>query len=96
MLSNSTKLIPAKNCTWKELGGNVVILQSEQRPPVTHELNSTSTFIWNYLQLNDLAKFDDVLTALVEEFDVDSQLAKKDLENLIINLIDKKLLCTMD
>lgn len=95
MLSNSTILMASKNCTWKEIAGNIIILQSDARPPVTHELNDTGSFIWSCLQKEHL-NFNALINAVVEEFDVVPEVAKRDLFLLINDLEKKNLLCTKD
>lgn len=91
MLSDSSQLQANPLCTWKELGGKVIVLQTDANPPVTHELNSTGSFIWEKLQ-NDIM-FSDLLAEVINEFDVSESDARSDLLLILKALEEKNLLC---
>lgn len=91
MLSETSFIRVNQNCTWKELNGRVIILQTDVTPPITHELNSTSSFVWSTLQEGE-KNFADVLNLMLSEFDVQESTAKEDLLELLNKLSDKKLL----
>lgn len=53
-------------------------------------LNDTGVFFWNLLQ-SDTSE-DELLKAVLSEYDVDEETAKKDIENFIKKLRDARLL----
>ena len=91
MLSKETYLVANLNCTWKELNGRVIILQADSNPPVTHELNSTGSFIWMALQ-GDGKSYGELATELESEFDVEKEAALEDVAVLLCELEEKKLI----
>jgi len=95
MLSESTMIRVNRQCTWKELGGNIIILQSHTSPPITHELNTTGSFIWIQLQ-KGMIKYSELLKIFLSEFEVDPKRGGEDLEALLLLFRDKGLLCTED
>jgi hypothetical protein len=72
------------NCTWKELGGQVIILQANCTPPMTHELNGTGSYIWSLLG-SEPKSFSVLLKATSETYEANTN----DLESDLIELIDK-------
>lgn len=53
-------------------------------------LNDTGVFFWNLLQ-NDITK-EEMLEAVLKEYDVSSDIALRDIENFIQKLKDSKIL----
>ncbi len=53
-------------------------------------LNDTGVFFWNLLQ-NDITK-EEMLEAVLKEYDVSSEIASQDIENFIQKLRDSKIL----
>ncbi|MFT6070227.1 MAG: hypothetical protein ACJAT2_001778 [Bacteriovoracaceae bacterium] len=88
-LKNKTISIDPK-CTWKELSGQVIVLQASCHPPMTHELNSSGSFIWTLLGPGP-QKFSDLLEALNKTYEADSCELETDLTSLIKQLEDLKL-----
>lgn len=85
-MSLKNKLISIDpNCTWKELGGQVIILQASCSPPMTHELNSTGSFIWTLLG-SDPKSFSVLLKAASETYEAEPTALESDLTELISKL----------
>ena len=53
-------------------------------------LNDTGVFFWNLLQ-NDITK-EEMLEAVLQEYDVSSNIALQDIENFVKKLKDSKIL----
>ncbi len=77
-------------CTWKELSGQVIVLQASCHPPMTHELNSSGSFIWNLLGPGP-QKFSDLLEAFNKTYEADIKDLETDLTSLINKLEELKL-----
>ncbi|MBK25438.1 MAG: hypothetical protein CME70_15695 [Halobacteriovorax sp.] len=91
MLSETSEIQANPLCTWKELGGKIIVLQTNINPPVTHELNSTGSFIWSKLQTR--IKFIDLLEEMTNEFEVSKTEARSDLIEILSTFEKKDLLC---
>ena len=66
----------------------VGLLASRHR--VLISMNSTCLFVWEQLQCETTE--DHILAALIQEYDVDPELARKDLSRFLTALRDAKLL----
>lgn len=53
-------------------------------------LNETAAFLWN--KLREGAQEKDLVTALMDEFEVDEEVAAKDVQEFILYMIEKKIL----
>ena len=54
-------------------------------------LNETGAFLWKEFETDKT--FEDVLKAMLEEYEVEENLAKKDLENFVNILKENNLIC---
>jgi hypothetical protein len=77
-----------KNHVSSRLEGESVIL--DHKAGKYFGLNETGTLVWEVLQKNP-ADFETLKNSIMEKFDVDDQTCENDLENLLSDLIDEKL-----
>lgn len=73
-------------------GETVVLLQSNGTNDMTKvlALNATSKFLWETFSGKDFT-VDDVVTALTDNYEVDSQIARTDAEKWISQLTELKV-----
>ena len=55
-----------------------------------HQLNTTAAFVWN--NCDGSTPIDEVTTRLTEEFDIDSDTAKNDIEQILKQLRELELI----
>ena len=79
-----------EDVAYRILNEEAVMLNPEDNQ--IHLLNDVGTFIWEQLVENN--KFEDLIDAICEEFDVEKNQAKQDLDEFI-NLLDQKGLITL-
>lgn len=70
------------------LGDEVAILELDRS--VYYGLNDTGSFLWNLMQKP--VRVNEMRAALVEEFDVDAEVAEKDLLRVLADLRDAGLI----
>jgi len=87
MLSSNTKII-RKKLPWQELDEKIVILSPVTR--MSHELNETSSWIWK--EIEQEIPFEKLLCQLIDNFEVDGQVAGQDLQDILRILHDKGLI----
>lgn len=77
----------------KIAGESVVIMQGNGVADMTKviSLNSTSEYLWNNLVGKDF-ELEDVIKLLLDEFNVEEAIARKDAENWIEKLIQNKVI----
>lgn len=90
MYADSDLFLINRSCTWKEVGDQVIILQTSSIPPVTHELNETGSFVWLTLK-EEGRDLQYIVKALSDEFEVEEGIARKDASELLSTLEDKGL-----
>lgn len=86
-LKTST-IITAKDQVWCEMAGEAVILHLKSG--IYYGLNPVGARIWSLIQ--DPRTVDSVLTALVEEYEVDPNRCEQDLFALLQDLQDRGLI----
>lgn len=59
---------------WREVDGRVVVIQTTRGE--VHELDECATFLWK--QADGSASIDQIVSALMDEFEIDEQTAKSD------------------
>ncbi len=72
----------------QHIDGELVILDKENDK--IHQLNEVAHFIWQQLEAG--SDFEEVLKQLITEYDIDEQVAKTDLTNIIRQFEDLKLI----
>lgn len=77
-----------KNHVSSRLEGERVIL--DHKAGKYFGLNETGTLVWEMLQKNP-TDFETLKKRIMQEFDVDEQTCANDLENLLSDLLDEKL-----
>ena len=76
------------NVIFEELDGEAVLLHLDGG--VYYKLNKSGTRVWELIQ--ELGEIDDVRAALVEEFEIDSDTAGRDVHGLVQELRERNLL----
>lgn len=76
------------NILWREEDGNTVLFNEDDGEP--YILNETGTRIWELC--NEEVPLREILTLLPQEFDGDTTVIQQEAQNLIDELIEKKLL----
>jgi hypothetical protein len=82
----------SSNQVYSRLGDEVAILELDQG--VYYGLNDTGSFLWNLMQKP--VRVNEMRAALVEEFDVDAEIAEKDLLRVLGDLRDAGLIEHVD
>jgi len=72
----------------QSVDGELLILNREQQQ--IHQLNPVASFIWN--KLDGQQSNDQLVTAIIEKYEVEQDVAKHDLEILINQLSDLQLI----
>jgi hypothetical protein len=73
---------------WREIEGETVIISPDES--VLHELNDTGSFIWRHLDGQHTAA--QIAGLLAAEYDVTPETALQDIEALLADLAQRKLL----
>jgi len=86
---NNTQFITRKSgAPWQELDKKVLILSAEKN--MAHELNETASWLWNHLEKK--VTFTHLVEALTGDYNVDHEMASKDVSDLLSNLKERGLL----
>lgn len=72
----------------QSVDGELIILNREQEK--IHQLNPSASFIWN--RLDGQASNDHLVTAIIEKYAVEQDVAQRDLESLLNELSDLQLI----
>jgi len=72
----------------QSVDGELLILNREQQQ--IHQLNPVASFIWN--KLDGQQSNDQLVTAIIEKYEVEQDVAKHDLESLLSELSDLNLI----
>ena len=81
-------IVISKDLTWRDLDGELVVLNSKNGD--YHTFNPVGRSIW--LSLAEHKTMDDIQTLVTNEFDIDSQRALDDIQNFIQDLTQRGLL----
>src|SRR5438034_5464369 len=76
------------DCSWRELDGEAVLLDPAEG--CTYNLNRVGTLIWKLLDGNHTSS--DIASAICQEFEVEHEQALQDMERLIDEMRQHKLL----
>jgi len=83
------KLLRTNRLAYKTIGNETIILDTKIGKEV-HQLNEVASFVWNLCDgKHDLL---DIINSVCDEFEIDSQTATGDVENLVNELKTKSLL----
>ncbi len=87
MVDMKTILTHNENCPVRAIGKGLVIVSPEENE--THSIEDIGAFIWNRIDgKNDL---DTILDEILQEYEVASSTASKDLQTFISHLMEAKL-----
>jgi hypothetical protein len=88
MVNMRTILIQNQNCTVRPIGNGLVIVSPEDGE--THSLDRIGAFIWERIDgKNDL---ESILGVILREYEVDADIATKDLQSFIFQLLEAGLI----
>jgi hypothetical protein len=90
MISLETVLKPNPACPVREIGDGLVIMAPEGES--THSLDGIGAFIWT--QIDGAKDLSMVLDVLLDEYDVEREVAEPDLVQFVTELADAQLLLT--
>jgi hypothetical protein len=77
---------------WREIEGEIVIVSPNDS--VLHELNETGSFVWK--QLDGCRPAAEIAAGLAAEYDVQVEVALRDIETLLEELAARQLLIPAD
>ncbi len=87
-INMNTNIIINKDIVSRLIDGEYYLVDSKNH--ILHSLNETGTFIFKQFKKN--SSFKDIIKALCSEFEIDENSAKKDLNEFIRILKEKKIL----
>lgn len=87
MIALNTTLCRTSNAASRDIAGEAIILSAKDS--MLHSLNELGTAIWNLLEKP--RKVEEIVTALLEEYDVERAELEKDLVEFLTELVEKKL-----
>jgi hypothetical protein len=88
MLAMKTILARNEDCPVREIGDGLVIMAPQGE--VTHSLEEIGAFIWRCI--DGRRTMEDLLAALLAEYDVPKETAASDLQFFVEQLLNAKLL----
>ena len=77
---------------WREIEGEIVIVSPNDS--VLHELNETGSFVWK--RLDGRRPTAEIAASLASEYDVQVEVALRDIETLLEELASRQLLIPAD
>lgn len=77
-----------KNFPWQTINGETIIIDPENQ--FSYELNEMGSFIWN--QIDGQTSIELINQRIVDEFDASSEEVMFDLEQLVGELVEKKII----
>jgi hypothetical protein len=89
-MSNWQNHKPKDGLSLQEVDGELVILDQENKK--IHQLNPAASVVWRTISENSSVDSDAALAALLEEFDVDKQVATGDVELALQQFAELKLI----
>jgi hypothetical protein len=90
--SNNPTLVVMPDQICSDLNGEVVILNFKSG--VYYGLNEPGTFVWN--QLQEPKTFEELRSRFLEEYDVDATIGDRDLQTLLQDLAQYRLIEVTD
>ena len=78
----------SENISFRQVGDEVFLLHRDNNS--VFNLNATATFIWNGIQAGKDVQV--IITELSEQFEIDTETASDDTNDLITRLLDSKIL----
>lgn len=91
MVDLNTIVAQNESCPVREIGNGLVILAPDG--DLTHSLEGLGAFIWQQMDgKQPLAK---ILAAILDNFDVEEETARKDLLDFVGRLLDSELIQTV-
>jgi hypothetical protein len=88
MMRGNSALAKAEGIMERVIGDDIVVLS--QRGDLLHTLSDTSRFIWE--RIDGKRTFNEILSAIVDEYQVDEAVAAVDLRTFIGSLLDESLI----
>ncbi len=79
----------ANEISWTKLEGKTVILDTREGRQF-HEFDEVASFLWD--ALDECLNFEDLLKHLTDEYDIQVEQARDDIEIFLSTLIEKKLI----
>ena len=90
-MSEERKIRAEKSVVFTDLDdGSGVLLNLENK--YYYSLNMTASFIWHLLEENEELSKEEILKAILENFDITEEQAKKDVNEFIDNLAKEGLI----
>ena|SRR3990167_6506259 len=83
----STRLKKSENVPWRIIEGEAILVNVD-KSEVIH-LNQTAAEVWNHLDNKNAIL--DIITHIQEKFEIDEEIAKKDILEFISQLVEKGL-----
>ena len=82
-MSLTAEILQKSNVTpWQEMDDQVLVLMPKQN--TVHELNTTASFLWK--NIDGELSTDDLANLLVDEFDVNLDTAKNDMQEFVTEM----------
>ncbi len=89
-MSNWQNHKPREGLSLQEVEGELVILDAANQK--IHQLNPAASVVWRSIEDKSAVDWDHALAALLDHFDVAEESAREDLEKLLKNFVELKLL----
>jgi GeoRSP system PqqD family protein len=86
-MSDGPKFHRSSEVAHRVIGGQAVVVVPATQ--AMHTLNEVGSFIW---QVCDGRRLDEIVAAVVEEFDVEASAARADVEAFTKELVEKRML----
>jgi len=83
---------PRSDLSARNVEGEMVIL--DKRSGKIHQLNSTASFVWN--KLDGRRSIPAIVSDMVQEFDVEFEIARADVARVVSDLVRLELVTTSD
>lgn len=91
MVDMKTILIHNENCSVRSIGSGLVIVCPHDNE--SHSLDEIGTFIWQ--RLDGQTDLDSILSDILREYDVDDDIAAKDLQSFVYQLLEAGLILSV-
>lgn len=89
MVSTTNKYNLSPNQVSSNIANETVILN--HKDGIYYSLNEVGTFIWELLKEKPYS-VEEIVTAILEEFEIDVETAKTDVQGILTDLLHEKLL----
>lgn len=87
MIALNTTLCRTSNAASRDIAGEVIILSAKDS--MLHSLNELGTTIWKLLEKP--RRVEEIVSALLEEYDVERAVLEKDVVEFLNDLMERKL-----